>query len=175
MGQPSPRKTDLVLKSGMKVFEGKESKGRSGREEWRIHSGHFEELLLFARQYVRLSWLEDVGKEVNLFKEKGSFYRLEEELVDFSARGKFTLWVAHPVLKVRKPQERGANSSNVVAYRDLDSISKRDSFVVLGASSAVKKEAIRRRRNSLLIGKLKRRSNPWNMNIRKWARREVVS
>lgn len=44
-------------------------------------------------------------------------------------------------MKVRKPQERGANSSNVVAYRDLDSISKRDSFVVLGASSAVKKEA----------------------------------
>lgn len=33
MGQPSPRKTDLVWKSGMKVFEGKESKGRSGREE----------------------------------------------------------------------------------------------------------------------------------------------
>lgn len=52
MGQPSPRKTDLVWKSGILVFE---------------------------------------GKEVHLFKEKGSFYRLEEELVDFSARGQFTL------------------------------------------------------------------------------------
>lgn len=55
MGQPSPRKTDLVWKSGMKVFEGKESKGRSGRGVNCLYSGHFEELLLFARQYVRFS------------------------------------------------------------------------------------------------------------------------
>lgn len=85
MGRPSPRKTDLVWKSGMlvsssfsltpyrKVFEGKESKRRSGREEssalqWAFRGTSFKDKEL--RQASELQLRDRGGRQPLAIRQK---------------------------------------------------------------------------------------------------------